>query len=67
MSYHIKGAKNRAAELLKRTGIKLTAEEKKNIRVEKIVSADGATCEERVSRITTPDGIMTIFETTELA
>lgn len=66
MSYHIKGAKNRAAELLELKGIKLTAKEKKNILVEKISSPDGTTCQERVYQTTTPDGVMTIFETTEL-
>ena len=66
MSYHIKGAQYRAAELLSLKGVNLTDEERRKIVVRRISAPDGSTGVERVYQVADADGINTIFETTEV-
>lgn len=64
MSYHLKGARYRCAEMLEAKGIKLTKEEIKGIKVIPIKKECGVF--ENVKIWTTPEGPVIWFETTEV-
>lgn len=66
MSYHIKGAQHRAAEMLSLKGIYLTDEERRKIIVRRIACPEGSSGIERVYQVADADGFNTIFETSEV-
>lgn len=66
MSYHVKGAQHRAAEMLSLKGIYLTDEERRKIVVRRIERPEGSSGIERVYQIADADGFNTIFETSEV-
>lgn len=65
MSYHLKGAQYRCAEMLEAKGMKLTKEEIKGIKVWPI-KKDGCGVFENVKIWNTPEGQLIWFETTEV-
>lgn len=66
MSYHIKGAQYRAADLLSWKGIYLTDEERRKIVVRRIACPEGSSGIERVYQVADADGFNIIFETSEV-
>lgn len=66
MSYHIKGAQHRAAEMLSLKGIYLTDKERRKIVVRRIARPEGSSGVERVYQVADADGFNTIFETSEV-
>lgn len=65
MSYHIKGARHRAAEMLSLKGIYLTDEQRRKIIVRRVARPEGSSGIERVYQVADADGFNTIFETSE--